>query len=128
MVHVDDFLRIGRLRDTDLTAGTTPTESAAILRSRQAETGLRERLAHLEGKLAQADMVIETLREQLAAKDERAGQARRPVHPADQPAGPRLRAGRCGMSTLSKPGADPRPPVQRLCAGEALLLTDEEVT
>lgn len=69
LVHVDDFLRIGRLRDSDLTVGTTPTESAAILRSRQAESGLRERLAHLEGKLAQADLVIETLREQLTAKD-----------------------------------------------------------
>lgn len=69
LVNVGDFLRIGRLRDSDLTAGTTPAESAAIIRSRQAETDLREQLARLEGKLAQADLVVETLREQLVTKD-----------------------------------------------------------
>lgn len=69
LVNVGDFLRIGRLRDSDLTAGTTPAESAAIICTRQAETDLREQLARLEGKLARADLVVETLREQLVTKD-----------------------------------------------------------
>lgn len=69
LVNVGDFLRIGRLRDSDLTAGTTPAESAAIIRSRHAEADLREQLARLEGKLAQADLVVETMREQLVTKD-----------------------------------------------------------
>jgi hypothetical protein len=69
LVNVGDFLRIGRLRDADLTAGATPAESAAVVRSRQAEAALREQVARLEGKLVQADLVVETLREQLGAKD-----------------------------------------------------------
>lgn len=69
LVSVADFIRIGRLREADLTTGSTPGESAAILRSRETLAQLRAQLARAEGGLEQAQTVIDTLREQLATKD-----------------------------------------------------------
>ena len=69
LVNVGDFLEIGRLRPEDLTAGTTPAESAEVLRARQSITELKERAAELTGRLGNSDTLIDTLREQLAVKD-----------------------------------------------------------
>ena len=69
LVNVGEFIELGRIRPEDLTLGTSPAESAAIIRSRQAETELREQSARLRGELDQAETVLATLREQLAVKD-----------------------------------------------------------
>ena len=69
LVAVADFLRLGLIRPQDLTAGATPAESAEVLRAREAITALKTQIAELSGRLAQADLVRDTLREQLAVKD-----------------------------------------------------------
>jgi hypothetical protein len=74
LVNIGDFLRIGRLRPEDLTAGATPAESAEVLRARATVTALTAQVAELTGRLAQADLVRDTLREQLAVKDKQLAQ------------------------------------------------------
>lgn len=69
LVNVGAFIRIGRLRDQDLTQGSTPAESAAVLRSRESVSQMRAELAHAQGRLDQVDAVVATLREQLVSKD-----------------------------------------------------------
>lgn len=43
LVNVGDFLRLGRIRPEDLTAGAIPAESAEVLRVRESLTALRSR-------------------------------------------------------------------------------------
>ena len=74
LVNVGDFVRIGRLRPEDLTLGATPAESAEVLRARDTITALKAQVAELSGRLAQTDLVRDTLREQLAVKDKQIGQ------------------------------------------------------
>lgn len=74
LVNVGDFLRIGRLRPEDLTVGGSPAESAEVLRARETVTVLKAQVAELTGRLAEADMVRDTLREQLAVKDKQIAQ------------------------------------------------------
>ena len=69
LVNVGKFLEIGRLRESYLTAGSTPAESAAMARSRQHESELRQQITRLEGKLDRTDLAVDILREQLSAKD-----------------------------------------------------------
>ena len=74
LVCVADFLRIGLIRPQDLTVGATPAESAEVLRARETITALKTQVAELTGRLAQADLVRDTLREQLAVKDKQIAQ------------------------------------------------------
>ncbi|QGN58095.1 hypothetical protein [Nostocoides sp. HKS02] len=69
LVRVDDFVTLGHLRHEDLTAGLTPAESAQVLRARESVTALRVQIAELTGRLAAAEGLSDTLREQLAQKD-----------------------------------------------------------
>ena len=68
-VNVGDFLRIGRLRLEDLTAGATPAEPAEVLRARETITALRVQVGELTGRLRHSDALVTTLGEQLAQKD-----------------------------------------------------------
>jgi hypothetical protein len=69
LVNVGDFLQINRLRPEDLTLGATPAESAEVLRARETITTLKTQVAELRGRLGQADILLDTLREQLTSKD-----------------------------------------------------------
>jgi len=69
LVNVGDFLRIGRLRLEDLTAGATPAQSAEVLRARETITALRVQVGELTGRLSHSDALVTTLGEQLAQKD-----------------------------------------------------------
>jgi phage shock protein A len=69
LVAVADFLRLGLIRPQDLTVGATPAESAEVLRARETVAALKAQVAEMTGRLAQTDLVRDTLREQLAVKD-----------------------------------------------------------
>jgi hypothetical protein len=69
LVCVADFLKLGLIRPQDLTLGATPAESAEVLRARETITALKAQVAELSGRLAESDVVRDTLREQLAVKD-----------------------------------------------------------
>ena len=74
LVNVGDFVRIGRLRPEDLTVGATPAESAEVLRARETVTAVKAQVGELIGRLAQSDLIRDTLREQLAVKDKQIAQ------------------------------------------------------
>jgi hypothetical protein len=69
LVNVGEFIKIGRLNEADLAGAATPAESASLVRSRAVESGLRQELAELRGRLERADQTSEVLREQLGVKD-----------------------------------------------------------
>ena len=102
LVNVGDFLEIGRLRPEDLTAGTTPAESAEVLRARETITELKERAAELTGRLGNSDTLVTTLREQLAVKDKQHRQAGRADHRAHRPPRRLRHGGRCGMTATAR--------------------------
>jgi uncharacterized coiled-coil protein SlyX len=69
LVSVGEFLRIGRLRQEDLTAGASPVESVEVLRARETITVLRVQVGELTGRLAHADALVAALSDQLSQKD-----------------------------------------------------------
>lgn len=73
-LNVADCVRTGMLTPEDLRTGATPLESAELVRSRDTVLSLRVELAGLTGRLNEADMVRDTLREQLSVKDRQIAQ------------------------------------------------------
>ena len=69
LVNVGDLMTLGLVRTEDLTAGATPAESVEVLRARENILLLKTQAAELTGRLANADTLLDTLREQLAVKD-----------------------------------------------------------
>lgn len=74
LVNVGDFVSIGLLRPADLTTGATPAESAELVRTRETITALKAQVAELTGRLSEADLVRDTLRDQLGIKDKQLAQ------------------------------------------------------
>ena len=68
-LRTEDLIRVGRIRAEDLTGAGSGAECAELVRAKEQVSALRTEVGHLGGRLAERDVLLEVLRQQVSEKD-----------------------------------------------------------
>ena len=75
MLRTADLVRVDRIRPEDLASAASGSECAELVRTREQVNVLRVEIGRLGGRLAERDVLLEVLRQQVGEKDKQLRQA-----------------------------------------------------